>query len=153
MYKRQDIEELTEEIADEKMKEIVMRFSGMEERIDKLENDLKNASSQGSGTSTEELGSVRKDIDIQKESIEETNARIDSIEEVVKSSLSPMIESIRKMKYATSQSPIPEPPKAPEKTIKMENPLEKTKVSEAPEPSVKNNEEPGEPPRYAPSKK
>ncbi len=148
--RRRDIEELTEEIADEKMKEIAVRFSDLEERLEKIESYMKNAASQSGGSSPDELINMKKDIGIQKESIEETNARIDSIEEVVKSSLNPMIESIRKMKFASSPAPVPEPPKAPEKKVMTENPLEKPKAREAPEPQ--KDDEPGEPPRYAPPK-
>lgn len=142
--RRKEIEELTEEVAEEKMHNFMGRIGVIDERLDKLENDIKSVSAQPSGGSGEELGALRKDIDTQKESIEEVNARIDSIEEVVKGSLGPMIESVRKIKKVTSS---PQPAQAPEPA----KPEPEPKSEEAPKVDDKESE-PGEPPRYAPKK-
>jgi hypothetical protein len=58
------------------------------------------SSAPGSVTSSADIEDIKQDIDEQKRGIEDANARIDSLEEVVKGSLTPMVESIRKFSHA-----------------------------------------------------
>jgi hypothetical protein len=112
--RRREVEELTEEITDEKWSEIVSRIQGLEEKVESMSVSVKSAETQlpGPGAPPGELEAIRKEIEAHKHSVEETNARIDSLEEVVKGSLTPMVESIRKFSHAVKGAK--EPVLAPE---------------------------------------
>ncbi|MFH0956914.1 MAG: hypothetical protein V1813_03555 [Candidatus Aenigmatarchaeota archaeon] len=99
--RRREVEELVEQIAEEKWQDMARRVHDVEEKAEKLSSDLKNAPARTpGGAAPEELSSLKNDISTIRQSVEETNARIDSLEEVVKGSLSPMIDSIRKLRGA-----------------------------------------------------
>ncbi len=129
--KRRDVEELIEQITEEKWRDISGRIQELDEKSEKLSAEIKNASAQGPGTGTEDLSKMKDEMSSLKQSIEETNARIDSLEEVVKGSLTPMLNSIRKMKSASDEAPAGPPP------------------VKAQQPSAIPDHEPG-PARYAP---
>ncbi len=135
--RRKEIEELTEEITEEKWKDIMSRIQLLEENLEKLSGDIKNTSTQTHGGTPDELNSLRGEFANQKESIEETNARIDSLEEVVKSSLTPMLDSVRKFNRMT---------KAPVSHTVSATPASHT----PPGPSAPQAPEPTDAPRYSP---
>jgi DNA repair exonuclease SbcCD ATPase subunit len=121
--RRKEVEELTEEITEEKWSEMVKRVQGIEEKLDGMEASVKSAATAapGTGAPSAELEDVKQDIEEQKRGIEDANARIDSLEEVVKGSLTPMVESIRKFSHAVKNAkgeaapavpPQQEPPEA-----------------------------------------
>ncbi len=151
--RRKEIEELTEEITEEKWKDLMSRVRLLEENLEKISGDIKNAPAQARGGSPEDIGPVREELANQKESIEEVNARIDSLEDVVKSSLSPMLESVRKFNKmskvtnlrstpsATPHHARPQPQKPAEASAQQEAEYEDLGEAEA---------EPTPPPRYSP---
>lgn len=99
--RRMEIEELTEQITDEKWQEMLNRVRTLEDKIDGAEAQLKSGeTAHGEVPSVPEIENLKQDLEDQKNSINETNARIDSLEEVVKGSLTPMMESIRKFSHA-----------------------------------------------------
>ena len=110
--KRREMEELAEEITDEKAQEVSVRMHALEERVDKIANAVKSGISATSagGASPADVDMMRKEFEDMKHSVEETNARIDSLEEVVKTSLTPMIESVRKFSSAVRTAKQPQAP-------------------------------------------
>jgi hypothetical protein len=131
--RRREIEELAEEITEEKWQELMKRVGNLEDRLERMTADVKNAAAQAPGSAPDEVNALKKDIETQKESIEETNARIDSLEEVVKGSLAPMLDSVRKFNtMAKAPGHAAAPPQPP------------------PAPQAAEREESSEPPRYAP---
>lgn len=147
--RRKEIEELTEEITNEKWKDIMSRIQLLEENLEKMSGDMKDTVVQAQGGSPEELNVLKGEIKNQKEEIEETNARIDSLEDVVKSSLTPMLDSVRKfnkMSKAPTHHPAsstPQPHNEPGQQPALERPVpKKLTEEEAPEPTA--------PPRYSP---
>jgi hypothetical protein len=138
--RRRDIEELVEEISEERSQNIMGRIQEVEERVEKLSTDVRNSAAQATGPASEEISSMKDGLSTLKQNVEETNARIDSLEEIVKESLTPMLNSVKKLKSMTGQgAPAGEPSPAP---------------SAAPQPSAAPSAtpqaEPSEPPRYAP---
>jgi len=120
--KRREVEELTEEVTEEKWSDMMNRIQNLEDRIGKMAADVKTAATQlpGPGVPSAELDTIRNEIESQKHSVEDVNARIDSLEEVVKGSLTPMVESIRKFSHVVkgakqSEAPQPAPPIQPPK--------------------------------------
>jgi len=114
--KRREMEELAEEITDEKAQEVSVRMHALEERMDKIASAVKSGLSVGSagGASPADLDMMKKDFEDLRHSVEETNARIDSLEEVVKTSLTPMIESVRKFSSAVKTARQPQAPMSPQ---------------------------------------
>ena len=104
--RRREVEELTEEITNEKWSEMIKKVQDIEERIDGMEASVKSAATAapGTGAPSVDLEDIKQDIQEQKRGIEDANARIDSLEEVVKGSLTPMVESIRKFSHAVKTS-------------------------------------------------
>jgi len=119
--KRREVEELTEEVTEEKWSDMMSRIQNLEDRVGKMAADVKTAATQvpGPGAPPGELDTIRNEIESQKHSVEDVNARIDSLEEVVKGSLTPMVESIRKFSHAVKgtkpEAPQPAPPIQPPK--------------------------------------
>lgn len=114
--RRREVEELTEEVSEEKLSEMMNRVNALEGKIDEMASGVKSAADQvpGPGMPPQEIESIRKEIENQKQTIEDANARIDSLEEVVKGSLTPMVESIRKFSHAVKASKKGEPVKIEE---------------------------------------
>jgi hypothetical protein len=103
--RRREVEELVEQIAEEKWQDMARRVHDVEEKAEKLSSDMRNAPARsGGGAAPEEFSALKNDVSAVRQSVEETNARIDSLEEVVKGSLSPMIESLRKLRGMTAPS-------------------------------------------------
>jgi hypothetical protein len=100
--RRREMEELTEEVSEEKWGDMMNRIHTLEEKVEEMTTSVKSASTEiaGPGAPPMEIDSIRKDIETQKHTIEDANARIDSLEEVVKGSLTPMVESIKKFSHA-----------------------------------------------------
>jgi len=98
-----ETEELAEQIVDEKWRGMDSRQKRLEEKIENMAASARSAPGQpGSapGIKSEEVEAMRREIESQKHAIEDTNARIDSLEEVVKGSLTPMMESLKKFSSA-----------------------------------------------------
>ncbi|MBN2330726.1 MAG: hypothetical protein JXC85_02825 [Candidatus Aenigmarchaeota archaeon] len=125
--RRREVEELTEEVTEEKWSEMMSRVNALEGKIDDMASGVKSAADQvpGAGVPPQEIESIRKDIEEQKHVIEDTNARIDSLEEIVKGSLTPMVESIRKFSHAVKASKKGEP-------VTIEQPREEPKAPAPP---------------------
>jgi archaellum component FlaC len=142
--RRKEIEELTEEITEEKWKDIMSRVRLLEENLEKMAGDIKNTSAQTRGGSPEDLGTIKEELANQKESVEEVNARIDSLEDIVKSSLGPMLESVRKFNKMskTHTQHLRETPSA---TPRREEPPAEAEPSRDAEETG-----PSEAPRYSP---
>jgi hypothetical protein len=150
--RRKEIEELTEEITEEKWKDLMSRVRLLEENLEKISGDIKNAPAQAGGGAPADLGPVREELANQKESLEEVNARIDSLEDVVKSSLSPMLESVRKFNKMSKVTHLRETPSATPHHHEGPRPPEQPPAEERqPEPKKEDVEaEPTSPPRYSP---
>jgi hypothetical protein len=104
--RRHEVEEMVEQIAEEKWQDMARRVHDVDERLEKLSSDVKNAPMRAAGgPAPEEVAALKNDLSSIRQSVEETNARIDSLEEVVKGSLSPMIESLRKLRGAPAGGP------------------------------------------------
>ncbi|UCD03214.1 MAG: hypothetical protein JSV63_01085 [Candidatus Aenigmatarchaeota archaeon] len=129
--RRKEIEELTEEITEEKWQDMMNRVRILEENIEKVSSEMKSSATQTAGLGSEDYGKLKDELANQRESVEELNARIDSLEDVVKNSLTPMLESVRKLNKVAPKAE--EPPPEPE-----------------PRKGKEKSEEPGEPPRYSP---
>jgi len=109
--KRRDVEELIEQITEEKWQDMSKRVQDLEERAEKMSADIRNGTAQAAGPAPEEMGKIKDDLSSLKHGMEDTNARIDSLEEVMKGSLTPMLNSIKKLKSAAAGSaahPAPE---------------------------------------------
>ncbi len=147
--RRKEIEELTEEITEEKWKDIMSRVQLVEENIDKLSGDMKNSAIQAQGGgSPKELSAVKNEMANLKEGIEETNARIDSLEDVVKSSLAPMVDSVKKFNRISKAQ---ESSATPKNEAKTEPPLPQAPEVEPPEqPTAQPEAASAMPPRYSP---
>jgi len=115
--RRREIEELTEEITDEKSQDMMNRLQSLEDKVDKMASGLKSGIGEGAvsgaGVPMQEIEDVKRDLEDQKHSLEDTNARIDSLEEVVKGSLAPVIESVRKFSHAIKTTKPPQGPSGP----------------------------------------
>jgi len=114
--RRRELEELTEEITDEKWKDMMGRVQSLEDRVERLSDSVKSSSTQGGGASSQEMDAVRREVESQRHAVDDTNARLDSLEEVMKGSLSPMIESVRKFSSAVKTAKQPSyPPAQPQR--------------------------------------
>jgi hypothetical protein len=133
--RRREVEELTEEVTEEKWADIMSRVQSLEGRLDEMAAGVKSATAQmpGPGMPPKDVDALRKEIDIQKHSIEEANARIDSLEEVVKGSLTPMVESIRKFSHAVKTSKSGEPVSIEEPPAEAGKPPATSSPPESPE--------------------
>lgn len=145
--RRREVEEMVEQIAEEKWQDMSRRIHDVDERVEKLSSEMKNAPARAAGgPAPEEFSALKNDLSSIRQSIEETNARIDSIEEVVKGSLSPMIESIRKLRGAAA--PAPDRPERYQQTQPSAMPQARPQRPAAPSAM----DESYEIPRYAPKK-
>lgn len=97
---RREIEELAETIVEEKWQGVSEKFRTLQNqfqqinnRITSIELDVKQLKSQKGGESVE----VREKMDTYKQSISDLNSKIESMEKVLKNSLTPMLESMRSM--------------------------------------------------------
>jgi len=111
--RRREMEELAEEITDEKSQEVVTRMQALEDKVERIASAVKGGlqAGSGSGASPADIEELRKDIEDYKHSIDDTNARIDSLEDVVKNSLTPMIESVKRFSSAVrAPKPVQGPP-------------------------------------------
>ncbi len=124
--RRKEVEELTEEVTEEKWSDMMNRVHALEGKIDEMAAGVKSAADQepGPGMPPQEIESIRKEIEEFKHTIEDANARIDSLEEVVKGSLTPMVESIRKFSHAVKTSKNGEP-------VTIEEPIEEPRPTAA----------------------
>ncbi len=127
--RRREVEELAEEVTEEKWTEMMNRVNSLEGKIDRMATGVKTAAEgeAGPGVPPQEIESIRNDIEAQKHTIEDVNARIDSLEEVVKGSLTPMVESIRKFSSAVKGTKQPS-------AMEMPKPISPPEPIKAPEP-------------------
>lgn len=146
--RRHEVEEMVEQIAEEKWQDMARRVHDVDERVENLSSEVRNSPVRAAGgPAPEDVLALKNDISSIKQSIEETNARIDSLEEVVKGSLSPMIESIRKLRGA-APSDRPERVERPERY--QQSPQPQARPQRPPAPSAMD--ESYEIPRYAPKR-
>lgn len=138
--RRREVEEMVEQIAEEKWQEMARRVREVEEKAEKMASDIKGASSRTAGPAPEDLSALKGDISSLRQGVEETNARIDSLEEVVKGSLTPMIDSIKRLRGAASV------PEGIERPSSMQPPRQQRPSPSAMDDSYDNM------PRYAPKR-
>jgi hypothetical protein len=139
--RRREVEELTEQITDEKYSDMLKRIQGMEDKMERMEAGFKGAaSSPGAVAPSPELDSLRSEVESMKQGVDDANARIDSLEEVVKGSLQPMVESIKKFSHAVKSAkqpmiPMPSMPQAPQEQPAQAKPQE-PQIPPSKEPSA-----------------
>jgi prefoldin subunit 5 len=100
---RNDIEEVTEGIIDEKwnmftreLDEVTKRLESLDKKISNLEVEI----AEFKGVKKTDVEAIRGSIDSYKESISEISERMEAIERAVKDSLTPMMHSMRSLSDA-----------------------------------------------------
>jgi DNA-binding transcriptional MerR regulator len=97
---RRDIEELTEVIVEEKLRDVNNRFREMQTQLQQTNNKIETLSQEINRIKSEktgELKGIESKIDSYKQNMTELNGRIESMERALKESLSPMLESLRSL--------------------------------------------------------
>jgi hypothetical protein len=97
---RREIEELTEVIVDERVRELRERFKSVQSQMKQTESRIESLANEINRLKMDKGGDVRgieQKIDNYSKGMQELNGRIDSMERALKDSLSPMLESLRSL--------------------------------------------------------
>jgi len=97
---RREIEELTEVIIDEKLRDVRERFKAVDSQFQQLSRKMDIVSDEMNRIRSEKSGEVKgieSKIDNYSRNMDEMNGRIESMEKALKDSLSPMLESLRSL--------------------------------------------------------
>ncbi len=100
---RQQLEEITEAIVDEKWRNFEKEVNDMNSRMNQIMlriDNIENMVNQLKGTEKNEIEEIKTNIGKYRENLVEMSSKMESIEKAVKDSMTPMLQTLRSMSDA-----------------------------------------------------